>query len=250
MRRVLIDALSASAKNLTNYPIADEETHHLTTVLRARAGDLFEILDGAGHFFAGTLELLGKGRGQIRRTSEVESDPARTSVDLTLEIATLKGDAMDWVIEKSVELGVRALVPLLTDHTVVQTGRKSPAEFRTRWQKIADQALKQCGRLDRLRIAEPIALEARLQSAPSDRRLWADERERSRTIESALAETSGSARTLLIGPEGGWSERESHFLRSPAANTVGVTLGPWVLRAETAALLGAGLCVASVRNFR
>ena len=147
MRKVLVDAVTD--KKQTLFPLHEDEVHHLLQVLRARQGDEIECLDGKGHIFIGKLQLLGKSHAQVERMSEVKTDLHKMASPIILEMACLKGDAMDWLIEKSVELGVKSFVPLLTDHTVVQMDRKSPEDFQKRWQKMADQALKQCGRLER-----------------------------------------------------------------------------------------------------
>ena len=72
-----------------------------------------------------------------------------------LEVAVLKGQAMEWVVEKAVELGVEALCPFFSVHGLVKTGQKTPAEFAARWQRIADQALKQCGRNAAMKVSRP-----------------------------------------------------------------------------------------------
>jgi 16S rRNA (uracil1498-N3)-methyltransferase len=172
------------------------------------------------------------------------------ALPVILEMAVLKGDAMEWTVEKAVELGVRTFVPVLCAHAVVQVDRKGPSYYRERWQKIADQALKQCGRLERMEVREPVELEILLTEKRA-LRLWADEGSRAESphVFEALAKVSAADRlrgvAILIGPEGGWSVAERELLsRSDCHST---SLGPWVYRAETAALFATSLVAASMR---
>ncbi len=242
--------------------LLDTEAHHAIRVLRLRDGDIIEALDGIGHSALTTLRTRG---GQPRLEfihSETSSNTGSQSPPflaapfppLTLEIAALKGDAMEWVIEKSVELGVQCLSPILTDHTVVQMKNKSPEIFQERWQKIADQSLKQCGRLERMQIQTPIPLERLMtqtqeNTAPSIR-LWCDEAKSGESLflpqwlNSRLHTSSDPLLIkILIGPEGGWSTQERLLLEqvTPLSPTLRMSLGPHVLRAETAALFAVSL---------
>jgi 16S rRNA (uracil1498-N3)-methyltransferase len=247
MRRALVSPLTDKSQSL--FTLSEEESHHLTQVLRVRQGETVECLDGKGHFFTGVIQLQGKGSCQVSRQSEIQTDPDRMAIPTHLEIACLKGDAMDWVIEKCVEIGIQTLFPLITDHTVVQLGRKSPEEFQKRWQKIADQSLKQCGRLERLEVKSPTPFEEVFQKNPEKARIWAYENERTITLESLLSNRPGATNplTLLIGPEGGWSPKEVQYLQR-AQNVQSVSLGPWIYRAETAALVAASLSVSNMRR--
>lgn len=247
MKRVLLEKLPSSDRPT---PLPDEEAHHLMQVLRVRNGERVEALDGKGARLAVEIEFLGKGKAQAHARGEVERDPRLAALPVVLEMAVLKGDAMEWTVEKAVELGVRLFVPVLSAHAVVQIDRKGPAFYRDRWQKIADQALKQCGRLERMEVREPIALEDLLVEKRG-LRLWADEAARAESphVFEALAAVEAKDRVrgvaILIGPEGGWSESERALLsRSDCRST---SLGPWVYRAETAALFAASLVAASMR---
>lgn len=238
--------------------LSEKEADHLTRVLRLRDGDLIEALDGKGHSALVILRIKGGGP----RIEFMESDTPASQMDqsvppITLEMAILKGDAMEWVIEKSVELGVHTLIPLMTAHTVVQIKNKGPEAFQERWQKIADQSLKQCGRLERMEVALPTPLETLLSQTPATveaPRLWLDElgRNENASLSSWLAQTPQGPLTsarLLIGPEGGWSDAERDLLKatSQTSSTHRLGLGPWVLRAETAAISATSLLAAYFR---
>jgi 16S rRNA (uracil1498-N3)-methyltransferase len=248
MRRALCSSLKISRSKPVEIP--ESEARHLVSVMRLGPGDEIELLDGMG--FRANARLLMRDKkvfGEL--TEEPVTDSARCSLPIRLHLAILKGDAMEWVIEKAVELGVRSLVPVETEFTVVKIHKKGADAFRERWQRIADQALKQCGRLDRMEIAEPVSFEQLLiDSTPM---FWLDETlAREGTDESHLASIVNSApiqgeRSLLIGPEGGLSPTErGRLLHLTGAGKKVITrahLGSLILRAETAALLGVSLLV-------
>lgn len=243
MKRALVAPITDLKQ--TRFALSENECHHLLTVLRARNGDTIEAIDGQGHRFVAELVLEGKGRASLERKSPVESPADRTSCPVHLEMAVLKGEAMEWVIEKSVELGIRVFQPILTDHTVVQIDRKGPEAFRERWQKIADESLKQCGRLDRMEVRSPVSIRELLQREPSKSRLWCFEAETEFTPDFPWAPTAPDLR-VLIGPEGGFSAGEIQLLRSEGIQSI--RLGPWILRAETAALFAASIATQLVRK--
>lgn len=248
MKRILVPKLPQTD---TPIPLPDEEAHHLIQVLRIRNGETVEALDGKGAKMDVVIELLGKGKAQARSASPEKRDARLSALPIFLEMAVLKGDAMEWTVEKAVELGVRTFIPVMCAHAVVQLDRKGPEYYQERWQKIADQALKQCGRLERMVVRAPLPLES-LLTEKRTLRLWADESSRADSphVFQALAKVEAAERILsgvaiLIGPEGGWSAGERELLsRSPCTST---SLGPWVYRAETAALFATSLVAASMR---
>jgi len=200
-------------------PELDErDRHHLERVLRLRAGDELTVSDGRGSWrvcrFGPALDTLGA----------IGMDPIAEPA-ITVGFAVLKGDRNEWIVQKLTELGVDRIVPLMTDRCVV------------RW-----DAAKAARNRDRLEL---VAREAAMQS----RRTWlptvealADFGEVVTRGGAALADRDGEPPSLarpiaLVGPEGGWSETER------AADAPHVTLGPTVLRAETAAIVaGTALC--------
>jgi 16S rRNA (uracil1498-N3)-methyltransferase len=234
-------------------PVAAKEAEHLTRVLRLRDGDELEALDGQGHAAKVTLRLRG-GAPFLEFLENVASSGPAGVVSLTLEMAILKGEAMEWVVEKAVELGVKTLVPLVTVNTVVQIKNKGPEAFRERWQKIADQALKQCGRFERLEVLSPVAFKDWVATPLGAPRLWCDETAKGAAAGSTdLAQWLLAAKglqkcSLLIGPEGGWNEVERHLLEADSKLTARISLGPYILRGETAALYAVSLVIASLRQ--
>jgi 16S rRNA (uracil1498-N3)-methyltransferase len=247
MRRALCASLPRSPGGWVELP--ENESRHLLSVLRLSPGDPVEVLDGSGVFAPARLEFRGKTAGVVLTAPPV-TDPLRLSAPVELFLSVLKGEAMEWVIEKSVELGVRALTPVESEFSVVKLKKKGSANFQERWQKIADQALKQSGRLDRMMIREPIPFAEAL--TPADSLLWLDEDlARNPLPEHHLGTPTENPGTeiprLLIGPEGGFSPAEKALLlRLTGGEKRGIRrvhLGSLILRAETAALAAIAILV-------
>ena len=228
--------------------LTEEESHHALKVMRLQDGDLVEAIDGKGHWACAKLRSRGvppqlewiepEANGLFARESQLPGP----SNPLILEMAVLKAPAMEWIVEKAVELGIHVFVPVLTDHTVIQIKSKGPEAFRQRWQKIADQSLKQCGRLERMEVSEPIYLTdliTQTSTQTEKMRIWCDETSQkdSPYLLNWLESTQPSSIEVrvLIGPEGGWSQNERRLL-STSKQTTKIHLGSVIFRAETAAL--------------
>ena len=249
MKRLLCPKLPTPGHSVE---LPEAEAKHATLVLRLGNDDPIELMDGRGNSVLGALSIRGKSVF-VEYTGENSNSAEQAATEvlpMTLELALIKGDAMEWAIEKAVELGVKTLVPTLTAHSVVQIDRKGPEVFQERWQKIADQALKQCGRLSRMDVLLPIKLEQLLIEHPGSQggpRLMCDEHARGEAPylpEWLRSHSELTSLRILIGPEGGWSEKERQLL---SGSTAKVSLGPLVLRAETAAVFASSLATAHLR---
>jgi 16S rRNA (uracil1498-N3)-methyltransferase len=253
MRRALCDQLPASIGKVVELP--EGEVRHLVSVLRLKPEDEIELLDGSG--FRARAKLIYRGKTACAELlSAPETNPALRSKPVHLALAMLKGDAMEWVIEKAVELGVASITPVETEFSVVKIHKRGEDIFKERYQKIADQALKQCGRLERLVIHTPISFEDAVGPLHKSRLIWLDE-----VLAQSAPEETHLARILsknsqanelypvqiLVGPEGGFSPAEKSrllILTSSGNKAINrVHLGSLILRAETAALYGISLLV-------
>ena len=230
--------------------LSDEEAHHLVNVLRRVDGDELEAMDGRGGSAVCRVSLREGGcyLEWIRKAEHQARDPEAPRICVALGV--LKGDAMEWVVEKCVELGVNELQPLDCDHCVVKFDKKGPEVFRDRWRRIADQALKQSGRRRAMEVGLPAPTQAwldRKAKQPGTAVILLDEatREESNGLLGVITKLGSDVRevVLLVGPEGGWSQKERlHFER---AGVTRATLGrDHILRAETAALLAASVASA------
>ncbi len=251
MKRLLSPHLPTPGKPVE---LSESEAKHATQVMRLGTGDQVELVDGQGRAIVAELAVRSKSVyvNYVKDLTELAHQATEQVLPLHLELAIIKGEAMEWAIEKAVELGVQTLTPMVTAHTVVQIDRKGPEVFQERWQKIADQALKQCGRLKRMEVLLPEALEMVLaRKHASSVRLWCDEasKEKAPFVVQYLSDlqkhnSDPQEIRLLIGPEGGWSVPEQKLLASSAH---AISLGPLILRAETAAVFASGVVAAHLR---
>jgi 16S rRNA (uracil1498-N3)-methyltransferase len=241
-KRLLCPKLPASGRPVK---LEENEANHALKVMRLREGAAIEAMDGSGRSVHAVLKLF-HGVPHLEFVREVESKASEV-VPVVLELAVLKGDAMEWAIEKAVELGIESLVPVMTERTIVRMDKKGPEAFQERWQKIADQALKQCGRLQRMIVEAPRSLEELATgSGDSAKRFWFDEEgSESAPLWKALSEVQAARLRLLVGPEGGWGENERVLLSRGSYERL--SLGPLILRAETAALTACALTSAWAR---
>ncbi|MFN7685923.1 MAG: RsmE family RNA methyltransferase [Oligoflexia bacterium] len=236
--RVLCDALPQEKAPVM---VSSEEAAHLQQVLRLREGDGVIALNGRGSEVSARIRHRDKALWlETDSTAPIQTRLFQAeTTGLVLEMAILKGDAMSWVIEKAVELGVNKIVPVECDFGVVETSRKGSQHFVERWQRIADQALKQCERLHRLQVDPPLPLSQVLQQKVARR--WVAVEPGAGFQEAQPIEFEYQPESLthvLIGPEGGWSPAECTIFAAEIrmGNLLAATFGPLILRAETAAV--------------
>ena len=212
------------------------EAHHLRRVLRLRPGAVVEGTDGAGGLYTIRLVTLdGEGGwGAI----EARAEPARESpCSITLAQAILKGDRMSWLVKKATELGVSRIVPMETERVVARAADEGTAR-QARWARIAREAVKQCGRVIVPGIDPPRAFPEVLAEVASHDVAWVCWEGGGQTLVEAAAGTA-SRLLLLIGPEGGFTADEVAAAESAGARRV--SLGPRILRAESAGLTAVAL---------
>jgi 16S rRNA (uracil1498-N3)-methyltransferase len=207
-------------------PLEGDRAHYLRTVLRLRDGAEVRVFNASAGEWSGRLATVGRHKVEIwveQRLRLPLPEPGAT-----LAFAPIRRNRLDWLIEKAVELGVARLVPVLTERGVVRPDNAQ------RLAAIAVEAAEQCERLTVPAIDTPRPLDEWLAvrdgSAPL---LFAEERGGALPLVAALRRWPGAE--LLVGPEGGFSERELAALHA-APNASAVSLGELILRAETAAL--------------
>jgi 16S rRNA (uracil1498-N3)-methyltransferase len=232
-RRLYVPAQRLGGARLV---LTGSEHQHLGRVLRARAGDRVTLFDGAGR------EVEAQVARVARHETELELGEPRTAVASALPITLLcaipRGARMDFLIQKTVELGVSRLVPLVTERSVSRPGAE--AGRRSRWEKIAREAARQCGRADVPAVEAPTLLAAALaMTGLPARRLALFEGERDRSLRAELSSQEPAATALLVGPEGGFAPLEIAAARG--AGFVAVGLGRLILRVETAAIVAVAL---------
>lgn len=227
MIRLHLDATLDEGRTL---PLDARAVHHLGTVMRRAAGDRIALFNRADGEWEGVLGALRHGRGSVVVGARLR--PPAPEPGPWLVLALLKRDAVDIVVEKATELGAERLLPVRTDRTVV------PHLNLERLHRIAVEAAEQCGRLTIPSIDEPVALTDLLGRWDPARPLVLAEPGATRPLGRAGLDPATAA--LLVGPEGGWASGELDALHR-LSFVVPVSLGPRILRAETAAIAGLAL---------
>jgi len=209
-----------------------DETRHLVRVLRLGPGDLVIAADGQGRDYQ--VQILALGGTATGAILGVAPTRAESPLAISLVQGVPKGDKMETIIRATTELGVARIMPALTARTVIRADAAAWRERTRRWQRVAKEATKQCGRAVVPPVEAPRALADWLASEePADLRLclWECEGVPLRRLLDALDTTPRSA-TVIVGPEGGLTEDEVAAAR--AAGYTSVTLGRRILRTETA----------------
>jgi 16S rRNA (uracil1498-N3)-methyltransferase len=213
------------------------QAHYLGTVMRKGVGDELLVFDGRSGEWLARIAEAGKKRMTLsveRLTREAETLP-----DLTLAFAPVKRAQTDWLVEKSTELGVARLQPVITARTVVER-----IKFE-RLEAIAIEGAEQCGRTVLPEILDSAPLDRFLKASGNYPLYFADEQ----GGEPAARALSPGPAAILIGPEGGFTDEERTIIRA-LKNAVPISLGPRILRAETAALAAVTAYMAIAGDWR
>jgi 16S rRNA (uracil1498-N3)-methyltransferase len=202
-------------------------------VRRVRRGEEVVVFDGRGWSAIAVVDTIGTRAVTVRIARTLPPRHAESSLDLTLAVAVLKSDRFDWVIEKATELGVTRIRPFTSRNSLAQPS----SARRKRWQQIALAAAKQCGRAVPPQVHPPAPFRALLDELTGARILFA-EGSGEPTLHAGKDLTEPVS--ILVGPEGGFAPQELD--EATAAGCRLVTLGPRILRAETAAIVAVALC--------
>ncbi|MFC0251105.1 16S rRNA (uracil(1498)-N(3))-methyltransferase [Massilia consociata] len=211
--------------------LPDSVAHHLH-VVRMQPGDALTLFDGRGGQYAALLAEIGKKRASATVLAH-EAVEVELPYAVTLAQGLPEGSKMDWIIEKAIELGVARIEPLAARRSVVRLSGERAEKRHAHWQGVIVAASEQCGR-NRLAGLAPVAEFGRWLAAPSPApRILLSPR-----AESSLAQWAQAggpqALTLMVGPEGGFTAEEEDA--AVAAGAIALSIGPRVLRTETAAL--------------
>jgi 16S rRNA (uracil1498-N3)-methyltransferase len=209
----------------------DHWAHHAREVLRLRAGMAVRVFDGAGSEFEATLETVTRREVVARLRAAVASRP-ESPLRITLALSPLKGDLMELAIQKCTELGVAALRPVVTVRTDAAARPALQGTRQERWDKVASGAAAQSGRAFVPDVAPTAPLAQLLQEPFAGRKILLWEAPGQRPLREL--DPVASSLLLLVGPAGGWETNEAD--RILAAGFEPASLGPRILRAETAAI--------------
>lgn len=235
MPRFFIPAHACPPEEAVGHRIVIEgsDARHIGLSLRMRCSDELSVSDGRGREYRCVIRSIEPERVSLEVLSfslTVRESPCRIHVYQ----AFCKGEKMDQIVQKSVELGASFFTPVYSDHIVSRPDEKSAAKKTERWQKIANEAAKQCGRGILPEICPPVSFsEAVAQMKQKELAFVCYENERELTLKSLLSEEPPSSCAFFVGPEGGLSAKE--IALADEAGLCRVTLGSRILRAQTAA---------------
>lgn len=241
---------SALNKKDKTFAIEGDEAFHIARVLRKKQGDVLRLFDGRGEILWGKIAGLEARRvwGQLLEEPPQEArGQGRYPFELHLYQALPKGQKWDWVLEKGCEVGFDLFVPLMTSRVIA---RLSPVQLEAkeqRWKRILGAASKQCGRAKVPELKPVLKFEdavASLRARQDVLTLFAWESELAPSPFKALAHLASPPPviSIIIGPEGGWSPEEVRLAQDAGFQMI--SLGPYVLRTETAPLVAASMVAA------
>jgi 16S rRNA (uracil1498-N3)-methyltransferase len=233
-RRWIADEVSGSRAALTG-----DHAAHLVRVLRVRVGQEFDIAAGSV-VRRGRVIFIAEDRVEFELGEEVAANGLS---NIALLLAVFKFDRFEWAIEKCTELGVSRIVPVIARRTDAHLD-SAAAKRVERWRKIALQAAEQSRRSAPPRIDDPVKLSQAI-GIPGALCILLSETERRVLLRDVLASHEGDGEILLaIGPEGGWAEDELETFRK--AGWTSASLGPTILRAETAAIAATAIAISEI----
>jgi len=253
-RRWIADTWSPQSGHPTHAALTGEQAAHLARVLRAQPGQIFDVVAN-GFLHRAEITAVSESHVDFNLHEELESDAA---LPIHLLLAVFKFDHFEWAIEKATELGAGRITPILARRTEKHLAQAASKRVE-RWRRIALESSKQSRRTDIPDISDPVSLALALQTEPAPLRMLLSETEQSLTLASALSTQVPQSQqlhhdgwdvnspptafhlALAIGPEGGWTPEEMSVFTT--YNWTHVTLGPRILRAETAAI--AAIAIAS-----
>jgi 16S rRNA (uracil1498-N3)-methyltransferase len=215
--------------------ILGAQAEHMARVLRAQPGMEADVVAG-GHVFHAEVAAVTPAEVRFNLIAEVQADPA---LPVTLTLSIYKFDHMEWALEKATELGVAAVAPVIARRTEKHLALAADKRAE-RWRRIVHEAAQQSRRSDVPLIYDPAPLSERVRAASKASRIVLAEQERTTTLRHALDESVAAAAEemptleIAIGPEGGWAPEEEALF--DANGWLAVSLGPRILRAETAAI--------------
>jgi 16S rRNA (uracil1498-N3)-methyltransferase len=222
--------------NPDRFALDPSEVHHALDVLRLKVGDRVTLFNGQGTEATAEITAAKKDSLTLKKIQVSKTPPLKC--EITLGQAVPKGKNMELIIEKATELGAAGIVPLLSERTIVQCDADDALKKKQKWQRVAIEACKQCGQNWLPTVGTPQSPRAFFESKQSfDLMLVASLQPDARHIKEVLADY-GSTRPqrvlVLVGPEGDFTPAEISLAKSHGCRPV--TLGPIILRTETAAL--------------
>ena len=223
--------LSAPEWTVPHLTLTGDEAQHCGRVMRKQPGDTIEIFDGAGRVAVCEITHVTKSTVQARIVSESSVPPFQSSIHLLP--ALIKAEPFEWLLEKAVELGAASVQPVITERTVIHLDAAQSEKKLAKWRRHMIESAKQCHTpfVPELHAPAPFSKALKFEA---ECKLIPALSEHARTLKQALSAAKPRSVAVLIGPEGDFTPEEE--AQAFAAGFVPVTLGPLVLRAETASI--------------
>ena len=237
--------ISPNCFDITFVKFDDNTSHQIHKVLRLKSGDKVIALDGSGMEYTVELNQISNNQcvGKILSRQDSNAEPR---VKLTLLVGLTQRDKFEWVLQKCTEIGATAFTPVITSRSLVQDIRSAEQKI-SRWQSILKEAAEQSGR-GVIPILNPpvLYLQALEQLRGQELGMIAYEGENKEPLKKAIKKFSGKNLGLMIGPEGGLSMEEVQ--RAKQSGLITVSLGPRILRMETAAVVATALILHDLKS--
>ena len=224
--------LRSELQSAAELQLDDEQARYIGRVLRLRVGDSLSVFNGDDGEFEARVLKIGKAAATIV-LGEQRKNNAETPLKVHLVQGVSRGERMDLVVQNATELGVKRISPVLTEYGVVKLDATRTEKRRAHWQKVAASACEQCGRIRPPLVDTPVPLKTWFGALPRDADIDLVLKPNAPTALTALAAPKTKV-CILIGPEGGLSPIE--YEDAAVAGFADVSLGPRVLRTETAAI--------------
>jgi len=220
--------------------ISGSDATHISKVLRLKIDDVIAVFDGRGHAFECRIRSVSPEAVTVM-AEKAHASKKESHVQITFAQAMLKSKKMDTLIRQATELGISRWVPFFSERSVPTPDQKRLSARVERWNKISREALKQCGRDIFMEVLPPVSMEAVLKQGEScDRKIIFWECESGSAVTSMPApQDQIRSLVVVVGPEGGFSAREVELATS--LGYAPMSLGPRILKAETAAIAAAVL---------
>jgi 16S rRNA (uracil1498-N3)-methyltransferase len=223
-----------------NVQLTLDAMQHVITVLRLKSGDAVILFNGDNHEYHGTLDIKDKRTAFVTIQKTILAN-RESPLKIHLAQGIARGEKMDFIIQKAVELGVHEITPLFTERCNVKLDADRLDKRVTHWQQVAISAAEQCGRNQITEIHHPIKFDNFVVQSPAPHRFILSHHAQ-HTFQQINVETT--ACTLLVGPEGGFSPEELSY--ATENHFTPVLLGPRILRTETAALVAMSILQAKL----
>lgn len=229
MRRLFLNTLLSE-----EFTITGDDAKHLLYSMRVRPEQIFTIVDRDGEVAQAKIIACTIDTVRMKFLHYTDNADTEPQFDVVLAQCLPKGDKMEYIVQKAVELGVRSIVPVLSQHCIVKYDIKKKLQRRQKWQKIADEAAKQCGRTIKPEIESIIDFKQLIEKYKDHTRLICYEAENKSLIKDVLQSLNSDKYLILIGPEGGFSKDEAEL--GIKNGFLSISLGRRILRTETASL--------------